>query len=514
MSAVVPNEWTEISLAEVATVRVDRVDPLSLEGTDYLGLEHVEAQVSRVIGAVPANTMKSSCLRFSEGDVLYGRLRPYLNKVAKPAKQGVCSPEFIVFAENDALANDFLRYRLNASDAVRFASQLNAGDRPRVDFDQLSGFRFSLPPVAEQKRIGEKIDELFSDLDAGVAALQRAQANMKRYRASVLKAAVEGRLTAEWRQDNPPGEAGTDLLARLLRERRGRWEAAQLAKFEASGQAPPKDWRKKYVEPGAPDTSKLPALPAGWCWASVDQLSVVVRGASPRPAGDPRYFGGDVPWITVGSLTADEGMYLDRVDQFVTLEGKEASRFIDPDSLLLTNSGATLGVPKITRLGGCINDGSVALLELNDELQRYLYWFLRTQTKSLRSLNQGAAQPNLNTDIVRRIVVPLPSLDEMERISSLVGEAIDLLRSQESGVGRMVRQASALRQSILKHAFTGKLVPQDPSDEPASLLLERIRATRSARPALPKTRRVATKKAKSAQAGTTSRKQGKRRGAV
>lgn len=197
MSAVVPNGWTEISLAEVATVRVDRVDPLSLEGTDYLGLEHVEAQVSRVIGAVPANTMKSSCLRFSEGDVLYGRLRPYLNKVAKPAKQGVCSPEFIVFAENDALANDFLRYRLNASDAVRFASQLNAGDRPRVDFDQLSGFRFSLPPVAEQKRIGEKIDELFSDLDAGVAALQRAQANMKRYRASVLKAAVEGRLTAE-----------------------------------------------------------------------------------------------------------------------------------------------------------------------------------------------------------------------------------------------------------------------------------------------------------------------------
>lgn len=235
-----------------------------------------------------------------------------------------------------------------------------------------------LPPRGEQVRIVAKLEELLSDLDAGVAELKAAQAKLAQYRQSLLKAAVDGSLTAEWRKTHKPKESGAELLERILVERRRRWEEKQLAKFNEQGKTPPKGWENTYPQPVKPEMSTLPELPEGWVWASVDQLSNVVRGASPRPAGDPRFFGGDIPWITVGALTADDGMFLDEVDLYVTKAGCDASRYIEAGTLLLTNSGATLGVPKITKIGGCINDGSVALLEVSGTVQTFLYWFLKT----------------------------------------------------------------------------------------------------------------------------------------
>jgi type I restriction enzyme S subunit len=299
------------------------------------------------------------------------------------------------------------------------------------------------------------------------------------------------------RRDDEGQETGAELLQRILRERRARWEQKQLAKFAEQGKTPPNDWQDKYLEPVTPDLTNLPSLPEGWAWASVDQLAFVVRGASPRPAGDPRFFGGEIPWITVGSLTADGSMYLESVDQFVTNAGKNASRYVEPGTLLLTNSGATLGVPKITKIGGCINDGSVALLEVEGRIKIFLYWFLRTQTEKLRALNQGAAQPNLNTDIVRNITVPLTSMSEIEEINRRLDSFISSISFQEHSLDHALTQAAAQRKNILKAAFSGQLVPQDPNDEPASALLARIRAQREAN------------------AGTSARKRGRKaRGAA
>ncbi len=127
-------------------------------------------------------------------------------------------------------------------------------------------------PFSEQCRIAETLDELFSDLDAGVAALERARERLKLYRASVLKAAVEGSLTADWRRRNPEAEPGAQLLKRILVERRRRWEKDQIGKFRERGKTPPKNWKAKYKEPVAPDTASR--LPEGWCWTNIDILSV------------------------------------------------------------------------------------------------------------------------------------------------------------------------------------------------------------------------------------------------
>src|SRR6266436_5041142 len=116
-------------------------------------MENIEAQSMRLLGTMPASLLKSSAVHFQPGDVLYGRLRPYLNKVFRPDFEGLCSAEFIVFPETAWLDSKYLQYLLNSSEFVAFASHLNAGDRPRVDFDQIGDFPFPLAPFAEQKRI-------------------------------------------------------------------------------------------------------------------------------------------------------------------------------------------------------------------------------------------------------------------------------------------------------------------------------------------------------------------------
>jgi type I restriction enzyme S subunit len=201
-------------------------------------------------------------------------------------------------------------------------------------------------------------------------------------------------------------------------------------------------------------------LPSSWCWTNIESLSTVVRGGSPRPAGDPRYFGGPVPWITVGSITADEQPYLRSTVEGLTDAGKEQSRWIAPETLLLTNSGATLGVPKIALIGGCINDGSVALLNVEYPLKLYLYYFLKSQTKRLRTINQGAAQPNLNTGIVKAISVPLAPENEQRRIVAKIDELFSDLDAGVAALKRAKANLKRYRASVLKSAVEGKLTEQ------------------------------------------------------
>lgn len=142
-----------LMLSELLNQRVEKVLPSDFPDQPFLGLDDIEAHTTKRIGAKDSGSMKSSAKRFYKGDVLYSRLRPYLNKVWAADRDGLCSAEFIVLPENKWVNAGFLKHRLNARDFVSFANSLNAGDRPRVDFDQISSF--CLPPfsLAHQRRI-------------------------------------------------------------------------------------------------------------------------------------------------------------------------------------------------------------------------------------------------------------------------------------------------------------------------------------------------------------------------
>jgi type I restriction enzyme S subunit len=336
-----------------------------------------------------------------------------------------------------------------------------------------------LPPLNEQRRIVQKIEELFSKLDAGVAALERVKANLKRYRAAVLKAAVEGKLTAEWRAQHPDTEPASKLLDRILKERRRKWEEAQLAKYTAAGKEPPKGWREKYKEAVLPETSGRPELPTGWCWSSIGQCFAVHVGATPSRA-NPTYWGGNIPWVSSGLI---QFCRIKSAKEKITEEGLEnSSTQINPAGSVLLGmigEGRTRGQVALLDIAACNNQNCAAIWVSETQIpSEFVYYWLWSRYEVTRRDSSGNNQPALNQTRVEQLSLPLPPLAEQSEIVAEVERRLSIVDELEAQVAADLQRAGRLRQSILKRAFAGRLVPQDPSDEPAAKLLERIEATR------------------------------------
>ena len=467
-----PRTWEITTLGIVTSPRGIRINPSEMPGFPFVGLEHIEAHTMRLLTTSRTGEVKSSGSYFDRGDILYGRLRPYLNKIYSPDFAGLASGEFIVFPNQAHLNNGYLKYFLNRWEFVSFATRLNTGDRPRVDFTQLSDCPFPLPPLAEQRRIVAEIETQFTRLDASVAALRRAQANLKRYRASVLKDACEGRLVpseAELaRSEGREYESSDVLLERILAERRARWESQEKR-------------RGKYREPSAPDTSALPELLEGWAWSSLGQCFDVYVGATPRRTRED-YWNGEIAWVSSGEVSFNR---IAETRETITVEGlKNTSTDLHPPGTVLLGmigEGRTRGQVSILDIPACNSQNSAAIrVSEAGTSAEYVFYYLWGQYRETRQIGSGNNQPALNKTRVQEIPLPLPPLDEQHRIVAEVERRLSVVQQAEATVEASLARAERLRQSILKHAFSGRLVPQDPDDEPASVLLERIRAEREA----------------------------------
>jgi len=358
-----------------------------------------------------------------------------------------------------------------------------------------------LAPVAEQTRIVAKLEELLSDLDAGVAELKAAQKKLAQYRQSLLKAAVEGVLTTEWRTQHTHLETGAQLRARLLTERRARWEAKQLAKFKAQGKAPPKDWQKKYPEPVQPDTTDLPELPEGWAWASLDMLGEIASGVAKGTKRDASIKVREVPYLRVANVQRGF-LDLSEIKTILATEKDIKELKLQAGDILFNEGGDRdkLGRGWVWRneVENCIHQNHVFrmrpfLPEVLPELVSHhgntfgKTWFQNAgkQTTNLASINMT---------MLRMFPVPLGPADEQLEMLTQLGIQIEQLDRQEQTVEFSLKQSGAQRQNILRAAFAGQLVPQDSNDEPASVLLERVRAERAERAKQPKARRTKPKK--------------------
>lgn len=354
----------------------------------------------------------------------------------------------------------------------------------------LLGMRLSLPPLSEQTRIVEKLEELLSDLDAGVAELKAAQQKLAQYRQSLLKAAVEGSLTAEWRQQNPPTETGAQLLQRLLTERRARWEARQLARFQEQGKAPPKDWQKKYPEPVQPDTSGLPELPQGWAWASVEQLGKVQLGRQRSP--DKVKGVNPIPYVRAANIT-ETGVDLSDVMTMDFSAGEIEIFALQPGDVLLTEASGSaehVGRPAIWRGASdvyCFQNTVLRFRSSHISSDFAYVSFLAMQKMGVfRRLSGGVGINHLSAGKFSGLPMALPPLTEQVALVHHASTALNGCDEQLKLIERSLKQSTAQRQNILRAAFAGQLVPQDPADEPASVLLERIRAERVAPAHAPK----------------------------
>lgn len=199
------------------------------------------------------------------------------------------------------------------------------------------------------------------------------------------------------------------------------------------------------------------SIPKNWKYVKIEEISNVIRGASPRPKGDPKYFGGNIPWIMIRDISKEKGKYITKTKDTVTEEGAKKSLFLKKGSLILSNSG-TVCVPKILGVDGCIHDGFVTFpnIEKNMNILFVYYWFEKIRSKIREENKQGVTQINLNTTIVRNIEIPLPPLNEQKRITEKIEELFSLLDSSKETLDHLRVLLTHYRQSLLKQIFNRK----------------------------------------------------------
>ena len=349
--------------------------------------------------------------------------------------------------------------------------------------DHLRSHVLPLAPLAEQHRIVAEIEKQFTRLDASIAALKRVQTNLKRYRASVLKAACEGKLVpteAELAQtEGRDYEPADRLLARILTERRARWESQ-----EKRG--------RKYKEPAVPDTSNLPKLPEGWVWATVNQVSHRIQYGTSSKAGSDA---SGIPVLRMGNIRDGD---LDLSDlKYLSVENTDVQKtLLEHGDLLFNRTNSAELVGKCAVFKGAPSQACFASYLIRVSLDGLLSDFACAYINSehgrryiIQVRSQQVGQANVNGTKLAAMPIAIPPLAEQHRIVAEVDRRLSVIQQAEAAVEANLARADRLRQSILKQAFSGQLVPQDPSDEPAPVLLERIRAEREAAQAAAKSKR-------------------------
>jgi type I restriction enzyme, S subunit len=348
-----------------------------------------------------------------------------------------------------------------------------------------------LAPPAEQLRIVAKIEELFSDLDAGVSALERVRANLKRYRAAVLKAAVEGRLTEAWRTRHPATEPAAALLERILAERGAKWEQDQLRKFKESGKTPPKGWKENFEDSSAPLIGGLGSLPPGWSWSNIDRIADVQGGIQKQPKRAPA--SNAYPYLRVANVRRDQ-LLLDDLEKFELFPGELERLRLEPNDLLIVEGNGSLteiGRSAIWRgeIPNCVHQNHIIRVRpLGGMVTGFVNMYWNSPNGAKRVMAEAASTSGLYTLSVTkvcRLPVPIPPLAEQAQIVAEVDRRLSVADAAETQVEHALQRAARLRQAILKRAFEGKLVPQDPTDEPAAALRERIKAPSNDKPPAP-----------------------------
>lgn len=366
---------------------------------------------------------------------------------------------------------------------------------PHVNPNVLWNIDFPLPPLPEQHRIVAKIEELYTSLDAGIEELKNIQEHLKRYRKSVLKAAAEGKLTEEWREAHRDELEPVSVLLERIREERK------------------KKLGKKNKELPPVDTSALPELPEGWEWATVEQLAASEeRSIQSGPFGSNLLHSEfqDTGILAIGIDNVLEGKFSIGKQHRISPEkyeqlSKYKARPLDVLITVMATVGRCCVVPP--HIETAIITKHVYRITGNRQIINpyYLMYCLwgGVQVRSQIFGNvRGQTRPGINGKILKRIGIPVSSIMEQEKIIEEIENKLSIGDKMQKVVEKNLMRAERLRQSILKRAFEGKLAPQDPNDEPASVLLKRIKEEKTTREAETKfKRKKATKKRGTKRAG-------------
>lgn len=433
-----PGSWIDAQLGEIVDYGKANKKALSdvEPNTWVLELEDIEKDSSKLLNQVEMSErpFKSTKNSFKKGDILYGKLRPYLNKVLIANKNGVCSTEIIPINAEPLCSNKYIFYWLKSSIFLRYVNDVSYGvNMPRLGTSDGNRAPFRLAPLAEQKIIAEKLGTLLAQVDSAKARLEQIPQILKRFRQSVLSAAVSGKLTEEWREE------------RLL-----------------------------TID--------------DWLITCVGNIAQVATGKTPKRT-EPKYWdNGSISWLTSSSTG---NSITTSAEQFVTeLALKECTlKLFGPGTLLLAmyGEGKTRGQVTELKLNAACNQACAAIIVIEEKVHRsFMKIRLMENYEETRKTAVGGNQPNLNLNKVREISINLPSLEEQAQIVNRVGQLFAYADTIEKQVQAALLRVNNLTQSILAKAFRGELTAQWRAENPdlingensAEALLVRIKQER------------------------------------
>ena len=426
-------------------------------------------------------------LLLEPGDLLFNRTNsPEL--VGKSAVYSGCPPVC-------SFASYLIRVRLYGLDPMLVAGYINSihGRRwvrsvvaqqvgqANVNGTKLKALELPVPPLNEQRRIVAKIEALTDKSQHAKEALDAIPPLLERFRQSVLAAAFRGDLTKDWRAKNPDVEPADQLLARIRKERHARWEEAQLAKMRARGKEPKNDkWKAKYKEPEPVDTVGLPELPRGWRWVGADEIAWEITVGHVGPM-QTEYQSEGVPFLR--SQNVRENRFDPTELRFISprFHEKLSKSVLRPGDVAIVRSGApgtTCVIPADLPEANCADLVIVRLLSGIDSHLLAFYLNSAGARARIRGVQVGVAQQHFNVGSMKRKAIPLLPEAEQRVMLEAVHKLEAHCRRISEAVAVCLDSANGLDQAALAKAFRGGLVPQDPNDEPASVLLERIRSER------------------------------------
>jgi len=443
----ISNGTTEKQSKDKTNYPVSRIETISNEFIDLNKVRYLKKPSKNIIDNY----------RLEQGDILFSNINSdtHLGKTAifydnKLLIHGmnllmIRSDKRIIIAK---FLNYYFKHYRNLGRFISIAQ--HAVNQSSINQTKLKNIEFYLPPLNEQKRIVSKIENIFSIINSNIETLEILKNQIQNLKKSLLNNALIGKLTEKWRLHNPDLKSSIEIIDDL------------------------KKIKHEYTEIPENEVKKLPKIPGEWAWTYLSNLGELSRGKSKhRPRNDPKLFGGKYPFIQTGIVRISNQKITEYVQTYNEV-GLAQSRLF-PEGTLCITIAANIAETAMLTFPSCFPDSIVGFIGFENLVNTwFVMYYIKSNQEKIQSIAPATAQKNINLDILQKVAVPIMSFDEQNKIVNELELGFSMADNFNSLLKNQIKIHKNLKNSVLKQAFEGKLVPQDPNDEPASELLVKI----------------------------------------
>lgn len=402
----IPQDWSVEKLKYVSKLRNEKLE--QTDGLDYIGLENIESGTGKVVASKEIMEPESVINHFHAGDVLFGKLRPYLAKVLPVMKEGVCTSELLVL-QPKVVTQDFLSYRLIASDFISLVDNSTYGAKmPRASWDFIGNIPIAHPSKDKQKKIGEFLAVKTSTIDHAIEQKRKLIDLLKEKRTAIINRAVTRGLD----EDVKLVDSGVEWIGKV-----------------------PKGWKMRKI---------------------AQSFNLIGSGSTPASGNEAFYEDGEINWIITGDLN-DGTIY--EASKKITKEAfasSSALKMYPRGTLLIAMYGATIGRVALIDIPACTNQACCALGDSPYFENKFVYyWFLINRKNIVDIYSYGSGQPNISQDTIKRLHIPAPSRDEQKKVVAFLDNKMDAIDQLISKVENSIELLTEYRTSLISHVVGG-----------------------------------------------------------